>query len=140
MPRLTFANYCVRYKLLRKTWEESPEILAHLLPNEQWDLFDYFKLHEARSENELRVHWAEMRSQGSMPQRAGRTYRQFTRALARVLERRTAVPVQLTKGKYGYEVKVYGQVQSEIDIEGLAQVVIMLARQMQKEAQSEHAT
>ena len=135
MPRLTFVTYCERYKLLRKTWEELSVVFAHLLPHEQWDLFDYFKLHEELGVNELKAHWAEMYSQSSLPQKAGRAYKQFTKALTQVLERRSIAPIRSAEGKHDYEVKVYGQVQPDIDVKSLAQVVIMLGRQLQEESQ-----
>ena len=132
MPRLTFANYHERYKLLRKTWEESPVIFGHLLPNEQWNLFDYFMCHEKRSEEGLKTYWGDMHvRRSSLPQRAGRAYKRFEQVLEKL---QAPVASASGKGRAEYEIHVYGQVQPNIDIEGLAQVVMMLGRQLRAES------
>lgn len=74
----------------------------------------------------------------SLPQRAGRVYKKFKRLLIARLEvsRQPVAPTPRTfKGKSEYQVHVYGQVQPEVDIDGLTKVVMMLGRQIQEDAQ-----
>lgn len=76
---------------------------------------------------------------GSLPQRTGRAYKRFKLTHADVLERAQTrtIPAPQARGKREYDVKVYSQVQPEVDLDGLACAVVMLARQIQEEAQQD---
>lgn len=127
MPRLTFDNYYLRYRLLHETWKRYPEVFALLLPNEQWALFDYFEFHVQRNEEQLKDHFNEMGKQaGSLPQRARRAYKRFEPTLADALKRAHATPTPQPRGKREYDMKVYGQVQPEVNVGALMAVVRMI--------------
>ncbi|MHA3019671.1 hypothetical protein ACXPWS_05300 [Mycobacterium sp. BMJ-28] len=82
MARLTHHTYCAQHRLVREVWLTDRPALTRLLPNEQWDLHDFFAPTYDFSDDELREYRQKITAlDPSLPQRAGRALRRLEQAV-----------------------------------------------------------
>lgn len=133
MPRLSDHDYLQNYELLRTERGSNQTAFLLLAPSEQWDLFSYYLPHEVRSYEALLAHRRRITElDPSLSQRAGKAFQKFRRIkdrLPKYLEYRRAAP----KPKNGapYKVRVFSQVNPDIDPDVMAKVLIGVGKEIQ---------
>lgn len=139
MPRLAHHTYCTQHRLVREVWLTDRPALARLLPNEQWDLHDFFAPTYDFTDDELREYRQKITAlDGSLPQRAGRALKKLEQAvLMQIAEAklREAQP-QLEPGKKTKRqskdrvLSVRSLVHKQPDMQRMAKALLGMAREM----------
>lgn len=130
MSRLTQTNYLRNHELLRADRAANRQAFVFLSASEQWDLFAYYLPHELREAAALLAHRQEIsRLDPSLPQRAGRAFHHWRRIEAALPAYKAWVTKQphLTSQK-DRRVKVFGEVNPELDPKKFAEIIIELAK------------
>ena len=141
MPRLTHDTYCTQHRLVREAWLTDRPAPARLLPNEQWDLHDFFAPVYDFTDDELREYRQKITAlDPSLPQRAGRALKKLEaarkgRAVA-AQTRATAKPASdgpKRKAKAAdRKISVKSLVHPEPNMDRLAKALLEMARDMAK--------
>lgn len=151
MPRLTNSEYLDRCHWLCQVWldpHRTPLII--LTPNEQWDIHAYFQPSRELSDEELISHRKQLLiNQPGLPARAGKVFNKMVRVIDSAREKANGDP-KLTMhyihdaahrstvvDKRGRKHHTYAIVKPEPDLDKLAQALLGLARQMQREEDSQ---
>lgn len=130
MPRLTNTTYLQQHELLRLSRGESHFGFALLSPTEQWDLFLYYLPHQAQPDHALLEHRVQVTGlDPSLPQRAGRAFHHWRRIEATLPAYQAWATKQphLTSQK-DRRIKVFSEVNPELDPKKFAEIIIELAR------------
>ena len=145
MPRTTPQQQFERYQFIQRVFVEDRSMFADLLALNQWALFGFYKPKSDFTLEQLRGYQAAMAKQEpSLPQRAGRAYREFERAYAARQARAKLPRIPIVKDRRNSRTRnrnyvVRGLVRDEIDGPKLARVLIEIARQQVENARHDDA-
>ena len=120
MSRTTNHQYIANHRQLQHIWLTSPDLLAVLVPRDQWYLHDYFRFSEQLSVAELLAHRSTVTSdRPALPQEAGRALARLTRSIESGY---TRLPTQSGRLSVGSVVR------PQVDVDLLAQAIVQLGR------------
>ena len=130
MPRLTNSTFLRQHELLRLSRGESHLGFALLNPTEQWDLFRYYLPHQSQPDQTLLEHRVQVTAlDPSLPQRAGRAFHHWRRIEATLPAYRAWVGKQPhSKDQKHRRIKVFSEVNPELDPKKFAEIIIELAK------------
>jgi hypothetical protein len=131
MPRLTDQSYLLQRAQLRESWlDDSKSAFFLLTPAEQWDLHMYYIPTEQLSDRALIEHRQDISDYDpSSPQRAGRALAKLRIMEQRLQDYRAAPkPARRKKKNAPYEIRIFGEVHPEIDVEQFARILINYRR------------
>lgn len=141
MPRLTDPTYLQTCHELRDAWDSDSTAFFLLTATDQWVLHDFFCPSEALRDAELVGHRRQVTvADPSLPQRAGRALAKLRVKQERVREF-AALPRPSrrgTKRSKDYEIRLFAEVQPELDPKTFARIIMQMARE-QVEADRERA-
>jgi hypothetical protein len=131
MTRLTNTTYLIQHHQLKDEWfSESGGAFIMLSPTEQWILHSYYEFTKHLSDTELLAHRAAVsKAQPSLPQSAGKAIAKLA-IFTKRLEAYRAAPHPNTRKKGApYEVRVFSQVNPDIDPNVMAKILIEIMKE-----------
>lgn len=139
MPRTTPKQQFERYQFIKRAFLEHRSVFADLIAMDQWELFDFYKPRSDFTLEQLRAYQAEMsKQQPSLPQRAGKAYREFERAYENWVARAAQPQVPVVKDRRNSRTKphnyvIRGLARDDIDMTKLARALLDMAKSMSEE-------
>ena len=105
-----------------------------LSPAEQWTLHSYYEFTKRLSDDQLLAHRAAVsKAQPSLPQSAGKAFAKLALFTKRLKAYRAAPHPNTRKKGAPYEVRVFSQVNPDIDPKLMAKILIEMARERGRE-------
>ncbi len=133
MPRVTNDQHFKRHQQLKQIYLQHPKLFTCLQPNDQLDLYVYYRPHETTSIEELEEHWAHaVAIDYSLPNRAGKAYLQILEHAVGHHSEQNRQRCQYQRTNTG-RIRVVGAMRPEPDIDKLVMAIKMLAEHQAKE-------
>ena len=105
-----------------------------LSPTEQWTLHSYYEFTKHMTDSELlALRAAVSKAQPSLPESAGKAFMQLRLFSEHLVEYRAAQHPNTRKKGAPYEVRVFSQVEPNIDPRAMAKILIEIARERSKQ-------
>ena len=140
MPRLTDNTFIQRHHILRDVWLKLHQIYHELPSDQYWDLHSYFRPSKELTNTELLEHRRTItKLRPSLPHRAGKAYAAIRSAQREaqfpVRAQLTPTPVSLQTAVSTERIRIKAILKPEPDFTKIAQVILGVAEQMEREAQ-----
>lgn len=134
MTRLPNTTYLIQHHQLKDEWfSESGGAFIMLSPTEQWTLHSYYEFTKSLTDNELLAYRAAIsKAQPSLPHRAGKAFTRLRVFSERLVEYRAAPHPNNRKRGVPYEVRVFSQVNPDIDPKAMAKILIEIMKERSK--------
>lgn len=134
MTRLTNTTYLTQHHQLKTEWfSESWGAFIMLSPTEQWTLHSYYEFTKHLTDSELLAHRAAVtRARPSLPQTAGKAIARMRVFSQHLVEYQAAPHPNTRKKGTPYQVRVFSEVNPDIDLKVLAKILIETMKERSK--------